>query len=193
MNDTQLRFNNMKNYPFLLLLLPFLAGCRKTDSICCSPSSGFDMTYRRTFNIAVGLNTFETHVYIFRDIAVDTAVFFQANNNVKSDTIGQIVPRSMNIRLVFNGDGNLNAVSRVEVSLFDTQMSASSEKVVFYNDDVQLANNGQITLIPFNSDVRKLFLSGNGRYNLRIRVNLREIPSRSYDVEWNATFFAKYK
>ena len=187
------RFGNMKSHLFLLVLLPFLAGCRKSDTVCCSPSAGFDMTYRRTFNIAVGLNTFETHVYTFRDIAVDTAAFFQANNNVKSDTIGQIVPRGMNIRLIFSGDGNLNAVRRVEVSLFDTQMSASSEKVVFYNDDVQLSNNGQITLVPFNSDVRKLFLSGNGRYNLRLRVNLREIPSRSYDVEWNATFFAKFR
>ena len=193
MKLVQSRFVNMKNYLFPLLFLPFLAGCRKSDAICCSPSAGFDMTYRRTFNIAVGLNTFETHIYIFRDIAVDTAAFFQANGNVKSDTIGQILPRSMNIRLIFSGDGNLNAVSRIEVSLFDTQMSASSEKVIFYNDDVQLSNNGQIILVPFNSDVRKLFLLGNGRYNLRIRVNLREIPSRSYDVEWNAAFFAKYQ
>jgi hypothetical protein len=173
----------MKKLHFLFLLLPLLAGCRKTDA-------GFDMTYRRPFRFDVGLNTFETHTYTFRDIAVDTAIFFQANG-MTSDKVGQIAPRSMNIRLVFNGDGNLNFIRRVEVSLFDTQMSPSSEKVAFYNDDVQLSNSGQITLVPFNSDVRKLFISGNGRYNLRIKVNVREIPSRSYDVEWNATFLAK--
>lgn len=173
----------MKKLIFLLFALPFLSDCRKADA-------GFDMNYRRTFNIAVGLNTFETHIYTFRDIAVDTSVFFQANN-ITVDKIGQVAPRSMNIRLVFNGDGNLNFIRRVEVSIFDSQMSASSEKVAFYNDDVQLSSGGQITLVPFNSDVRKLFLEGNGRYNLRIKVNLREIPSRSYDVEWNAIFLAK--
>jgi hypothetical protein len=174
----------MKKIIWILFLLPFLSGCRKTDA-------GFDMTYRRTFTIPVGLNTFETHFFLFKEIAVDTSLFFRANNIDTVSLVGQIVPRSMNIRLVFNGDGNLNFVRRVEVSLFDTQTSASSEKVVYYNDDVQLSSGGQVTLIPYNSDVRKLFISGNGRYNLRIKINLREIPTRSYDVEWNAVFLAK--
>ena len=174
----------MKNLKLLLFLLPLLAGCRKTDA-------GFDMTYRRTFTIPVGLSTFETHTFVFRDIAVDSALFFKANGIDSANLVGQIVPRSMNIRLVFNGDGNLNFVRKVEVSIFDTQMSASSEKIVFYNDDVPLSNTGQVTLVPFNADIRKLFLSGNGRYNLRVRLNFREIPSRSYDVEWNAVFLAK--
>jgi hypothetical protein len=174
----------MKKIIWLLFLLPILSGCRKTEP-------GFDMTYRRTFTIPVGLNTFESHFFLFKEIPVDTAVFFRANKIDTVSLVGQIVPRSMNIRLVFNGDGNLNFIRRVEVSLFDTQTSASSEKVVYYNDDVQLSSGGQVTLIPGNIDVRKLFISGNGRYNLRIKINLREIPTRSYDVEWNATFLAK--
>jgi hypothetical protein len=174
----------MKKIIWLLFLLPLLAGCRKTEA-------GFDMTYRRTFTIGVGLNTFESHIFLFKEIAVDTSVFFRANNIDTVSLVGEIVPRSMNIRLVFNGDGNLNFIRKVEVSIFDTQTSASSEKVVYYNDDVQLSSSGQLTLIPNNVDVRKLFISGNGRYNLRIKINLREIPARSYDVEWNATFLAK--
>ncbi|MDZ7881264.1 MAG: hypothetical protein U5L45_26615 [Saprospiraceae bacterium] len=173
----------MKRLMYLLFLLPLLTGCRKTEQ-------GFDMTYRRTFTIPVGLSTFDSHFFLFKDIPVDTAVFFPLNG-ATSDQIGQVAPRSMNIRLVFNGDGNLNFIRRIEVSLFDTQTSASSEKVAFYNDDVLLSNSGQIQLVPFNSDARKLFLSGNGRYNLRVKLNLREIPTRSYDVEWNATFLAK--
>jgi hypothetical protein len=138
------------------------------------------------------LSTFETHIFVFNDIAVDTSVFFQLKNSTR-DSIAQIVPRSMNIRLVFNGDGNLNFIRKVEVSLFDTQMSAASEKIVYYNDDVLLSNSGQIQLIPLNTDVRKLFLAGSGRYNLRLRLNLRDIPARSYDVEWNTIYLAKSK
>jgi hypothetical protein len=182
----------MKNLIYFLFLLPLLAGCRKTDGELTITEKDFDMTYRRRFTIPVGLSTFETHVFGFKDIAVDTSVFFQLKN-VTSDSIAQIVPRSMNIRLIFNGDGNLNFIRKVEVSLFDTQVSAASEKVVFYNDDVLLSNSGQIQLIPFNADVRKLFLAGNGRYYLRLRLTLRDIPARSYDVEWNTVFLAKGK
>jgi hypothetical protein len=174
----------MKNLKYLLFLLPLLAGCRKTPE-------GFDMSYRRTFTIPVGLSTFETHTFVFNDIAVDSAVFFKVNGIDSANLVGQIAPRSMNVRLVFNGDGNLSFIRRVEVSIFDTQMSPSSEKVVFYNDDVPFSVTGQLTLVPFNSDVRKLFLSGNGRYNLRVRLNFREVPPRSFDVEWNAIFLAK--
>jgi hypothetical protein len=173
----------MKNLKFLLFLLPLLAGCRKTDA-------GFDMTYRRTFTIPVGFNTFDTHNFTFRDIAVDTGVFFRANNIDSVGLVGQIVPRSMNIRLIFNGDGNLNLVRKVEVFLLDTQ-NAGIERTVFYNDEVPLSTASQITLIPLNVDVRKLFLSSDGRIHLRIKMNLREIAPRSFDVEWNAVFLAK--
>jgi hypothetical protein len=182
----------MKNLVYLLFVLPLLAGCRKADGELTITDKDFDMRYRRTFTIPVGLSTFDTHIFVFKDIAVDTSVFFQLKN-ATSDSIAQIVPRSMNIRLVFNGDGNLNFIRKVEVSLFDTQTSAASEKVIFYNDDVLLSSSGQIQLIPFNADVRKLFFAGNGRYNLRIRLNLKDIPARSYDVEWNTIFLAKSK
>lgn len=172
----------MKNLKYFLFLLPLLAGCRKTDT-------GFDMTYRRTFTIPVGLNTFETHVFRFNDIPVDTAIFFRVNNIDSDSLVGQIVPRSMNIRLIFNGDGLLNFIKRIDVAVLDTKLA--TEVTAFYNDDVSLTTGGQIILIPFNADVRKLFLSGDGRYALRIKLNLREIPTRSFDVEWNATFLAK--
>ena len=94
----------------------------------------------------------------------------------------------MNIHLVFSGDGDLSIVRRVDVAVFDTKMN--SETAVFYNNDVRVSN-GQINLIPDNSDVRQLFLSGNGRYNLRVKLYFYDITPRSYDVEWSATFLAK--
>ncbi len=182
----------MKNIKLLLFLLPFLAGCRKVDDVFTKTAKDFDMIYRQPFTIPVGLSTFETHIFLFKNIAVDTAQFFRAGNLDSAQRITQIVPTSMNIRLIFNGDGNLALVRRVEVSVFDNQVSAASEKVIFYNEDVQLSS-GQIPLIPLNSDLRKLLIDGNGRYTLRVKLNFREIPTRSYDVEWNATFLAKVK
>jgi hypothetical protein len=186
-----MRSYDMKNLKLLFLFLPLLAGCHKSDAVFIKTDRDFDMSYRDKFVIPVGLSTFEAHIFTFKNIAVDTAVFFQANKLDSVGKITQIIPRSMNVRLVFNGDGNLNFVRRVEVSVFDAQISAGSEQVIFYNDDVQLSNSGQINLIPLNSDVRKLFISGNGRYVLRIKFNLREITQRSYDVEWNTVFLAK--
>ena len=173
----------MKNLRLLLFLLPLLAGCRKTDA-------GFDMTYRRTFTIPVGWNPIETFTVVFADTPVDSAVFFQANN-ISSDKVGQIVPHSMSIRSVFSGDGDLSFIRKVEASIFDSQLTPSSEQIVFYNDEVRPTNGGQINLIPLNVDVRKKFLSGNGRYRMRIKFYFTSVTSRSYDVEWNAAFLAK--
>lgn len=172
----------MKNLRLLLFLLPLLAACRKTET-------GFDMTYRRTFTIPVGLSTAQSHTYVFRDIAVDTSVFFRANGIDSVALIGEIVPKNMNIRLIFNGDGNLSFISRVEVVVLDNKLL--TEYMAFYNNDLPLSSTGQVTLIPDASNVRKLFLTGDGRFALRIKLNFREIPSRSYDVEWNAVFLAK--
>jgi hypothetical protein len=174
----------MKNLKFLLLLLlPILAGCRKTDP-------GFDMTYKRAFTIPIGWASFETFTITFADIPVDSAVFFQANN-ITSDKVGQIVPQSMYIRSVFNGDGSLNIIRKVEVLMFDSQLTPSSEQTIFYNDQVPLSTSSEITLVPVNADVRKRFLSGNGRFRLRLKIYFNELTQRSYDVEWNATFLAK--
>ena len=173
----------MKKIHILLFLLPLLAGCRKVDT-------GFDMTYRRTFTIPVGWNPASTFTITFADIAVDSAVFFQANN-ITSDKVGQIVPRSLNLRPTFSGDGDLSFIRKAEVYIFDSQLTPSSEQVIFYNDEAQLTGSGQINFVPYNADVRKKFLSGNGRFRIRIKFTFNQITSRSYDVEWNAVFLAK--
>ncbi len=173
----------MKKIHIFLFLLPLLAGCRKIDA-------GFDMTYRRTFTIPVGWSPAQTFTVTFVDTPVDSAVFFQANN-ITSDKVGEIVPRSMTIRPVFNGDGNLNFIRRVEAFILDSQLTPASEQPVFYNDEVQLTTGSQINLIPINADVRKKFLSGNGRYRMKIKFTFNQITSRSYDLEWNAVFLAK--
>lgn len=174
---------HMKNLSILLFLLPLLAGCRKMDA-------GFDMTYRRTFTIPVGWNPSSTFTITFADIPVDSAVFFQANN-MTSDKVGEIVPRSMTLRPIFSGDGDLSFIRRAEVFMFDSQLTPSSEQSIFYNDEVQLTGSGQINFVPNNADVRKKFLSGNGRFRIRIKFTFNQVTSRSYDVEWNAAFLAK--
>ena len=148
------------------------------------------MTYKRTFSIDVGLNPFESHYFAFRDIAVDTAIFFKANGGVTSADINQILPRSMSLRTIYGGDGaNFSFLSQVEVSVFDDKLTPSSEQIIFFRDDVPLSNNPQLLLIANNQDVKKLFFSGN-HYVLRIKMRLREIPNRSIDTEWNLTFLA---
>ena len=173
----------MKKIHILFFLLPILAGCRKVDA-------GFDMTYRRTFTIPVGWNPIQTFTIVFADTPVDSAVFFQANN-ITSDKVGQIVPRSMTIRPVFSGDGDLTFVRRVEAAIFDSQLTPASEQTVFYNDEVQLTSGSQINLVPLNVDVRPKFLAGNGRYRMRIKFYFNQVTARSYDLEWNAVFLAK--
>ena len=58
----------MNKYSLLLLTLLTLLGCRKKET-------GFEMNYRRQFNLPIGLDVFSSHNFRFFDIAPDTAVF----------------------------------------------------------------------------------------------------------------------
>jgi hypothetical protein len=173
----------IKKYLLFLLVLPFLSACRKTET-------GIDMTYRRQFEIPVGLAAGPSHNFVLINIPSDTAVFFQINNLTASQING-VVPRSMNIRTIFQGGGNTFAnVDHVEVAIFDPDRPSVPEIPVFYRYDVPLSTGDRLDLVPDGNNVQKFILDGK-RFNIRIKLFFREITPRSVDVETNIIFLGK--
>ena len=170
--------------PFLYILGlgVFLAtnSCRKSEP-------GFDMTYRRTFELPIGLNTFQSWNRLFTDIATDTSVFFPANQ-VTGDKVTAILPKGMRSRSAVNQ--SFEFVSRIEVYISDPSRPQLTEQTVFFRDDVPFSSSNRIDLIPNNIDVSK-FIKGGSRYQLRINFRFRDISQRSIDCEWEALFFAR--
>ncbi len=173
----------IKKYLLFLLFLPFLSACRKTET-------GIDMTYRRQFEIPVGLAAGPSHNFVLINIPSDTAVFFQINNLTASQING-VVPRSMNIRTIFQGGGNTFAnVDHVEVVIFDPDRPAVPEIPIFYRYDVPLSTSDRLDLVPDGNNIQKFILDGK-RFNIRIKLFFREITPRSVDVEANIIFLGK--
>jgi hypothetical protein len=168
---------------FFLFFLPFLTACRKSET-------GFDMSYKRQFEIPVGLAVGPSHNFVLTNIPSDTSVFFKINNITASQIIG-VVPRSMNIRTIFQGGGNTFAnVDHVEVVIFDPNRPTVPEIPIFYRYDVPLSTSDILTLVPDANNISKFVLDGK-TFNIRIKLFFREITPRSVDVEANIVFLAK--
>jgi hypothetical protein len=175
----------LKYIPLLILFSLFLSGCKKNQP-------GFEMQYRRTFVLPIGLDNFLSHNFEFKDISCDTTVFFTPNSATSSQ-ISRIEPLNMNIRALFGGNDNrYNILSRVEVWISDPSRPKLSPQIVFFRDDVPLNTGNRLDLIPNNVDVRPFLVEGS-KFNLRINMRLRNITDRSVDTEWNVSFFSFLK
>lgn len=172
-----------KYFLFSLFCLPFLSACRKSET-------GFDMSYKRQFEILVGLAAGRSHVYTLINIPSDTAIFLGINN-VQVSQIRGVVPRSMNLRTVFQGGGNTFAnVDHVEVVIFDPNRPSVPEIPIFYRYDVPLNIGDILALVPDGDNISKFVLDGK-TFNIRIKLYFRDITPRSVDVEANIVFLAK--
>lgn len=167
----------------LLFFLPFISACRKAET-------GFEMSYRRQFEIPVGLAVGPSHNFVLIDIPSDTSVFFKINNATAEQVIG-VVPRSMTIKTIFQGGGNTFAiVDHVEVVIFDPNRPSVPEIPIFYRYDVPLSTGDILTLIPDGNNIRKFVIDGS-RFNIRIKLFFREITPRSVETEANIIFLGK--
>ncbi len=167
----------------LLLFLPFLSACRKSET-------GFEMSYRRQFEIPVGLGAGPSHNFVLVNIPADTSVFFTLNNVTAKQLVG-IVPRSMSLKTIFQGGGNtFSIVDHVEVVIFDPNRPTVPEIPIFYRYDVPLSTGDILTLVPDGNNVQKFFFEGK-TFNIRIKMFLRDFIPRSVEVEANIVFLGK--
>ncbi len=174
----------MTKYLLLFILsLSLLSACRKSET-------GFEMSYRRQFEIPVGLPASKSHNYVLLDIPSDTAIFFQINNMTVSQVTG-VVPRTMSLKTVFQGGGKTFAnVDRVEVVIFDPNRPTVPEIPIFYRYDVPLSTGDVLTLVPDADNISKFVLDGK-TFNIRIKLFFREVTPRSVEIEANIAFLAK--
>jgi hypothetical protein len=167
----------------VLFFLSFLSACRKTEA-------GFEMSYRRQFEIPVGLNPAKSHTYTLLNIPSDTAVFFQINGTTASQVTG-VVPRTMSLRPVFQGGGKTFAnVYNVEVVIFDPNRPNVPEVPIFYRNEIPANVGDVLTLIPDSNNISKFVLDGK-TFNVRIKLYFREVTPSSVEIEANIAFLAK--
>jgi hypothetical protein len=181
------RKQNFRHY-YLQYIFTFIA-IITTLTACRKAPEGFDMTYRRQFNLPLGLSTFQSHNFEFKDIAADTAVFFNIHN-ANSNTIQRIIPKAMNLRAIFaTVETRYNFIDKVEVWISNPNDPKLTPQIVFFRDEVPLNIDTRLDLIPNNVDIKKFILAG--RFNIRINLRIRDITTRTIETEWNAVFLAE--
>jgi hypothetical protein len=167
----------------LLLFLPFLSACRKSET-------GFDMSYRRQFEISVGMGPGQSHNFILKNIPTDTSVFFNINNATASQLVG-VIPRSMNLRTIFQGNGNTFAiVDRIEVFISDPTRPNLPEIPIFYRFEIPVGTGDRLDLVPDANNISKFILDGKV-FNIHIKLVFHDYIPASVDVEANMVFLGK--
>jgi hypothetical protein len=163
--------------------------CLFSTQSCGKRPEGFDMTYRRTFQLLSGLGVSASHRFEFKNIAADTAVFFKTGGSTR-ELIQKIYPSSMNIRALFANDAQaLNIMYSVDVQIFDPNRPNLGEPTIFYRDQVPINTGFQLDLVPNNVDLRP-FLFDSKTFGIKVIIRVNELTSRTTDLEWNATFLA---
>lgn len=172
----------INNYIHILLLaIPLLTGCRKKEE-------GFEMGYRRQFDIPVGLDIRASHNYSFLNVPSDTAVFFQINNKKASD-IKRILPRSMSLQSIFSSANSYDFISQAEVWISDRSRPKLDSQIIFFRDRIPANSDSRIDLVPNDVDLRPFLLEGN-RFTVRINIVLRDYPPRTIETDCSFSFFA---
>jgi hypothetical protein len=151
---------------------------------CSKSVPGFDMPYRRTLDLPIGLNPFALHNFEFKDIATDTAVLFKANN-VTATQITAIEPKNMTIRGLFVA-ANYGFLEKVEVRISTATLS---EQIIFFRDQIPFNTGEKLDLIPNNVDVKPYLMTG--KFTIRLILTLRDSPPKTFETEVPMTFFAK--
>ena len=162
----------MHHYLAFLVLVAFA-------NMRCSPSEEplFVMQLEADFNILAGLNAFDTHFFIIRN--VPTRIESYLNNAVDEELIDRILPNraELNARFV-NVDWAL--VREVQILAVDPT-DPNNKKEIFYHDRVDLNNVNELRLLSSLSEVKDILLQD--WINLEVRLNFRrptpvEIESR---------------
>lgn len=167
-----------KLLPLLFILPLFLSNCKKEDKAL------FEMAYTRDFVIPAGLNPFDTHYFILRDIPIGT--YFTANNINPSD-LNSINPKAARITNIFAGSGNYDIIQEISIKIFTDDENLARE--IFWRDAIPPNTGDELDIIPTLIDA-KPFLE-NSKFNLQIRLDLLAAPQQTLETRLRFSFDAK--
>lgn len=163
-------------YIFFCSFLILFSTCRD------EPETLFEMDYRVDYNIAAGLNTFETHFFELSNIPTNATALLQ-NSNLTDGEIETIIPKSASLQSIFASD-DLDFVREVSVRLFNNDDPTGTE--IFFRENVPGSTRDLIDLVPTLPDVKRYMLEDF--YNVSIRMEFWEPTPTFIDVKLEFDF-----
>lgn len=154
---------------FVAILVVFSSSCEK-DQV------NFYIFKEHDFEITAGLNTIETHFFVFRNIK-NTLPQELYNQGLSFDDVKQVYAGKGLIKPVFEDFqyGDIREVSIWVVSPVDP----SIRQEIYYQDQIPYNLRGEMRLLSGIANLKE-FLSVHSTYNLEIQIKFRNfVPANS--------------
>lgn len=153
-----------KYYIGLLMLVILAPSCVRENG-----GRNFEMVYDNIlFTMPAGLNPFEIHYFVLRDIPLNKVFYFE-QNNVTDQTKWRIKPQAARLLSVF-GSVDYDFIEEAAVVLFtDDQPNLNLE--LFFRNPIPLNQGPSLDLVPTLADIQSLLKTD--KINLRVKLRLR--------------------
>lgn len=167
-----------KILPILFILPLFISNCKKDDSVL------FEMLYAENFTIPAGINPFDTHYFVLKDIPVGT---YLSSRNLTADMLNSIEGRAATLINIFAGSGSYDFIQEVSIRIYADD--ENDWKETFWHFNVPENTGDNLGVPPVTGDV-KSYLGGT-TFNIVVQLKLRRTPVQSIDTELRFSFGAK--
>ena len=168
----------MKKLLILFVLISSLAHFKCGTS----PEPLFVMELETDFIIQPGLNSFDTHYFVLRN--VPTRVRNYLNPGFDPETIGRILPNRAELNAKFL---NIDWAIVQEISIWAISANDPNvRKEIFYHDRVDLNNVKELQLLSSLSEVKDILLQDI--LTLEVRLNFRRSTPAEIETRLTMNF-----
>ncbi len=157
----------------------FLMGCQKEPEVI------FDIPVRLEFEIPAGLNPFDKHFFLLRDVPTNLSSL-KAQFGVADDQPLLIRPAQAIFSTKLQ-NLDLNFIDEIEVSIFESDPDI--DRIAFLTDQVPFNAGRSIIIVPFDLDFAEDFALG--RVNYKVSFRLRSTTPSFIDGILDLTFGAE--
>ncbi len=133
-----------------------------------APDALFQLNTEADFNLAPGLNTFETFYFPLTRVPSNYNLF---SNGTEAGLVGSILPSRATITAPFI-DFDWSIVREVSVWAI-SQRDADVRAEIFFQDQISLNRQDELRLFSSLSDVKEILT--DDAFNLEVRFNFRNI------------------
>lgn len=169
----------MLKYPIYIFILLLSLSCKNQEETL------FEMPYRVDYEIAAGLNTFETHYINFTNVRTNAADLLAASGYT-AEEISTISAKSARITSFIPTD-ELEFLREVSVRIYENDPFQGRE--IFYRDNIPNSTRDFVDLIPALPNVVDDMLEEN--INLSIRMEFFTPPPRFIEVKLEFDFLVQ--
>ena len=172
----------MRNYFFVLLLIPILGGCSKIDEL-----TKFNMDYDQTVILPSSTGVNLPFDMFTPDTETNSETEFSVNDTRK-DLIEEIKLTKLELRITSPSEADFSFLNSIEVFL---SAEGLDEIKIAYLNEVQDNVGNDLSLDTSDVDLKEYIKKD--KFYLRLNTVTDEVMGQDHEIEVKSTFFVDAK